>query len=96
MSCILESSGLPGLEGKVVLVTGANAGRKPSQSLTARIRHKNSGIGYHTALAVASRGGRLVMGCRDAGKGQAAREAIMIIIMIIIIIQIIITIGRPS
>lgn len=60
LSCILESSGLPGLEGKVVLVTGAN-----------------TGIGYHTALAVASRGGRLVMGCRDAQKGQAAREAII-------------------
>ena len=29
LSCILESSGLPGLEGKVVLVTGANAGRVP-------------------------------------------------------------------
>ena len=27
LSCILESSGLPGLEGKVVLVTGANTGR---------------------------------------------------------------------
>ena len=26
LSCILESSGLPGLEGKVVLVTGANTG----------------------------------------------------------------------
>jgi len=60
LSCILEGSGLPGLEGKVVLVTGANAG-----------------IGYHTSLAVASRGGRLVMGCRDPNKGQAAREAIM-------------------
>ena len=32
LSCILESSGLPGLDGKVVLVTGANAGGKPSLS----------------------------------------------------------------
>lgn len=59
LSCVLESKGLPGIEGKVVLVTGANAG-----------------IGYHIALAVASRGGRLVMACRDANRGQAAREAI--------------------
>ena len=68
------------------------------KSLTAPIRHQNAGIGYHTALAVASRGGRLVMGCRDAGKGQAAREAIMIImiILMIILIIIIIIIGRPS
>ena len=80
LSCILESSGLPGLEGKVVLVTGANTGRTKisdwSQPTTKKPpkcpTDKNPGIGYHTALAVASRGGRLVMGCRDAQKGQVS------------------------
>ena len=94
LSCILESSGLPGLEGKVVLVTGANTGRtktsvhqqpanyllfvkkaSPNNQKTTKVpTDKHPGIGYHTALAVASRGGRLVMGCRDAQKGQVSRS----------------------
>eukprot|EP00090_Calanus_glacialis_P022980 TRINITY_DN35374_c0_g1_i1.p1 TRINITY_DN35374_c0_g1~~TRINITY_DN35374_c0_g1_i1.p1 ORF type:complete len:317 (-),score=88.16 TRINITY_DN35374_c0_g1_i1:30-980(-) len=48
------------LEGKVVIVTGAN-----------------TGIGYQIALEVATRGGRLVMACRNARKAQAARESIV-------------------
>jgi NAD(P)-dependent dehydrogenase (short-subunit alcohol dehydrogenase family) len=60
LSCVVEAAGLPGLKGRLVLVTGANAG-----------------IGYHVSLAVASRGGRLVMACRDANRGIAAREAIV-------------------
>ena len=34
LSCILEGAGLPGLEGKVVLVTGANTGGNPHTDLT--------------------------------------------------------------
>ena len=67
-------------------------GLATTQPCTKTPKHQNAGIGYHTALAVASRGGRLVMGCRDAGKGQAAREAIIIMIIIITIIIIIIII----
>ncbi len=37
----------------------------------------NRGIGYEVARALARRGATVVMLCRDAGKGQAARQAII-------------------
>ncbi len=37
----------------------------------------NSGIGYETALALAQRGAELILICRTAEKGEAAREAII-------------------
>jgi len=42
LSCILEGAGLPGLEGKVVLVTGANTGRK--RNLSHRSETKKQGL----------------------------------------------------
>ena len=35
------------------------------------------GVGYHTALELARRGARLVLGCRDSTAGRAARERIV-------------------
>ena len=37
----------------------------------------NSGIGKATALALAKRGATVVMHCRDAERGQAARDEIV-------------------
>jgi NAD(P)-dependent dehydrogenase (short-subunit alcohol dehydrogenase family) len=36
----------------------------------------NSGIGYATASALAVRGARVLLACRDGGRGEAARDAI--------------------
>ena len=47
------------MNGKTVLITGAN-----------------SGIGFATAAALAARGARLVMVCRNAERGGAARDKI--------------------
>lgn len=48
-----------GMEGKVVVVTGAS-----------------SGIGFESARGLATLGASVVMVCRDAGRGRAARDAI--------------------
>ena len=49
------------IDGKVVIVTGAN-----------------TGIGYETALELAKRGGKVVLACRDAKRGQDACDKIML------------------
>lgn len=48
------------LEGRTVLVTGAN-----------------SGIGLEAVRGIARTGARVVMGCRDAARGEEARRAIV-------------------
>ncbi|GFR73639.1 retinol dehydrogenase 13 [Elysia marginata] len=48
------------IEGKTVIVTGAN-----------------TGIGKETALELAKRGGRIIMGCRNIEKGQEALKQIV-------------------
>jgi NAD(P)-dependent dehydrogenase (short-subunit alcohol dehydrogenase family) len=50
---------VPDMEGKTVVVTGAN-----------------SGIGFETAVALASMGGRVLVTARNADKGRAAVAAI--------------------
>ncbi len=51
------------------------AGQMPSQSgKTALITGANSGIGYRTALELARHGAVVLLGCRNAGKGEAALE----------------------
>jgi len=37
----------------------------------------NSGIGYEAALALAEKGARLILACRDTQKATAAREKIL-------------------
>ncbi|XP_046962610.1 retinol dehydrogenase 12-like [Vanessa cardui] len=37
----------------------------------------NSGIGYHAALQMAARGGRVILACRNEAKGLAARDRII-------------------
>jgi NAD(P)-dependent dehydrogenase (short-subunit alcohol dehydrogenase family) len=49
----------------------------PDQSgRTALVTGANSGLGLRTAEALASRGARVLLGCRDPGRGQAARSAV--------------------
>lgn len=48
------------MKGKVVIVTGANAG-----------------IGFHTSMDLARRGARVILDCRDAGRGTAAQDSII-------------------
>ncbi len=43
---------------------------------TAVITGANSGIGYYTALELARAGARVVIGCRDAARGEAALKAL--------------------
>src|SRR5690606_32430241 len=43
---------------------------------TAVITGANSGIGFHTAKALASRGARVVMACRDVARAEAAAHRI--------------------
>ncbi len=51
---------VPSLEGKVAVVTGANAG-----------------LGFEAAQALASRGARVVLACRNVAKAQAAAARIV-------------------
>ncbi|XP_064072092.1 retinol dehydrogenase 11-like [Vanessa tameamea] len=37
----------------------------------------NSGIGYHAALEIAAKGGRVILACRNEDKGLAARDRII-------------------
>ncbi len=46
------------------------------QSRTAVVTGANSGIGFETALALADKGARVVLACRDLAKAEAARERI--------------------
>lgn len=48
------------LVGKVVIISGGNAG-----------------LGYETAKDLAARGARVILGCRDEGRGIAARDKIV-------------------
>jgi protochlorophyllide reductase len=49
----------------------------PDQSgRTVLVTGANSGLGLRTAEALASRGARMLLGCRDPGRGEAARSAV--------------------
>ena len=49
------------------------AAQMPSQAgKTILVTGANSGIGYQAALELARHGGRVLLGCRDAAKGEAA------------------------
>jgi len=50
---------------------GSQAGR------TVLITGANSGIGYQAALELARHGARVLLGCRSAAKGEAARQRIL-------------------
>ena len=39
----------------------------------------NSGLGFHTSLALAGRGARVIMACRNLEKGEEARKKVMAI-----------------
>ena len=43
---------------------------------TALITGANSGLGLHTALGLARRGAHVLLGCRDAGRGEQALETV--------------------
>lgn len=53
---------IPGQEGRVAIVTGAN-----------------SGLGYHTSMALAIKGARVIMACRNLEKGEEARQNILLV-----------------
>lgn len=47
------------------------------QDRTALVTGANSGIGFHQALELARHGACVLLACRDPGRGEAARDAIM-------------------
>ena len=47
------------------------------QGRTALVTGANSGIGFHVALELARHGAHVLLACRDAGRGGAARSAIV-------------------
>ena len=50
---------------------------KSQAGRTAIITGANSGLGYSTALALAGKGCKVVLACRDLGKAQAAKAQIL-------------------
>lgn len=59
-SCIKMCESKASMKGKVIIVTGGNAG-----------------IGFHTARDLVSRGGRVILACRNAELGATARDKII-------------------
>ena len=49
---------------------------EPLAGTTAIVTGANSGIGYHTALALARAGADVVIGCRDPARGEAAARSL--------------------
>lgn len=47
------------------------------QGKTALVTGANTGIGFHTAKVLAGRGARVLLGCRNVSKAQAALDAIL-------------------
>jgi NAD(P)-dependent dehydrogenase (short-subunit alcohol dehydrogenase family) len=65
-------------EERAVMPTGWAAADMPDQhGRTALVTGANSGIGYHQALELARKGAQVLLACRDPGRGQAARTAIL-------------------
>ncbi|HVH04904.1 MAG TPA: oxidoreductase, partial [Myxococcota bacterium] len=46
------------------------------QSRVAIVTGANSGIGYETALALGLKGARVILGCRDSGRGKEAEQRV--------------------
>lgn len=44
---------------------------------TVVISGANSGLGFHTSLALAQKGARIIMACRNQEKGEAARQKVL-------------------
>lgn len=59
--------------GQALLMSRWTAADVPDQSgRTALVTGANSGLGLHTTIALARRGARVLMACRDAGRAEAA------------------------
>jgi NAD(P)-dependent dehydrogenase (short-subunit alcohol dehydrogenase family) len=59
------------------MATGWTAADMPDQhGRIALVTGANSGIGFHQALELAHKGAHVLLACRDAGRGHAARAAI--------------------
>lgn len=60
------------------MAAGWAAADMPGQhGRTALVTGANSGIGFHEALELARKGAHVLLACRDVGRGQAARAAIV-------------------
>jgi len=58
-------------------MTSWTAADAPDQTgRTALVTGANSGLGLQTSLALARKGARVLMACRDAGRGQAALQRV--------------------
>jgi len=49
----------------------------PQQGKIAVVTGANSGVGYHTSRALALKGAKVIMACRDTGKGEEAMQRIL-------------------